>query len=126
MSAVASVLFGPLEGLLTRFQQERHYKNEKKDEALIAINTALFETTRYIEESESEKYYDRGREYDLGQLWSEASVKARDASEDLAARLHTKELYWSDQMKWSREEVLARRIDLDSIQKQVEELLQGS
>ncbi len=43
------LLFGPLQDLLGKFQSERHYTDEKRDSALLAINKALIETKRYIE-----------------------------------------------------------------------------
>lgn len=126
MSGAASIFLAPLQKLLETFQRERHYKDERKDAALHSINRALIETKRYIEESEEVETVDRRQEYQLAQLWSEASVKARHASEDLAVRLQDKSAYWSDQVKWSREEVLTKRIDLDTIQQEVLDLLGGS
>lgn len=41
MSPSLSVLFGPLQNLLGTFQSERHYKDDKRDVALMAINKAL-------------------------------------------------------------------------------------
>jgi hypothetical protein len=116
-----SVLFGPLQDLLAKFQSERHYTDEKRDSALLAINKALIETKRYIEVSESA--LDRNQEYALAQLWAEAATKARYASAELAERLQNKSLYWSEEFKWSREEVLSKQIDIDSIHDEVLALL---
>jgi hypothetical protein len=118
-----SVLFGPLRSLLGAFQSERHYKDEKKDAALLAINQALIETKRYIEKSDSKNLFDRDEEYKLAHLWAEAATKARYASSQLAERLQNKALYWSEELKWSSEEVLSKQIDIDSIQEQVLDLL---
>ncbi len=118
-----SVLFGPLQNLLGTFQSERHYTDEKKDAALLAINKALVETKRYIEKSEGTNSSDRNQEYELAQLWAEAATKARYASTQLAESLQNKALYWSEEFKWSREEVLSKQIDIDSIQEQVMDLL---
>ncbi|SRR6266478_1390897 len=118
-----SVLFGPLQNLLGTFQSERHYKDEKTDAALLAINKALIETKRYVEKSGGVNSFDRNEEYNLSQLWAEAATKARHASSELAARLQNKSLYWSEDLKWSSEEVLEKQIDFDSIQKQVQDLL---
>jgi hypothetical protein len=120
-----SILFTPLQKLLDVFQSERHYKDAKKDAALIAINKALLETKRYLEESQGEGSFDRAQEYKLARLWADAATKARYASGDLAHRLNAKSLYWSEEFKWSSAEVLERRIDLESIQDQVTELLKG-
>ena len=114
-----SVLFGPLQNLLGTFQSERRYKDDKKDAALLAINKALIETKRYVEKSEGTTSVDRDHEYQLAQLWAEAATKVRYASIDLAERLQNKSVYWSEDFKWSRDEVLSKQIDLDSIQRQV-------
>jgi hypothetical protein len=118
-----SVLFSPLQNLLSTFQSERHYTDDKKDAALLAINKALIETKRYIETSEGTNSFDRDQEYALAQLWAEAATKARYASKQLAESLQNKALYWSEELKWSREEVLSKQIDIDSIQEQVQNLL---
>lgn len=59
----------------------------------------------------------------MAQLWAEAATKARHASKELAERLQNKSLYWSEEFKWSREEVLSKQIDIESIQEQVLDLL---
>jgi hypothetical protein len=118
-----SVLFGPLQNLLSTFQSERHYTDEKRDAALLTINKALIETKQYLEKSGGANCFDRTQEYNLAQLWAEAATKARYASKELAERLQNKSLFWSEEFKWSREEVLAKQIDIDSIQEQVLDLL---
>lgn len=121
-----SVLLGPLQNLLGTFQAERHYKDDKKDLALTAINKALLETKKYLEQGGGDQCIDREREFELAGLWADAATKARYASNQIAMRLQNKSLFWSDNLKWSREEVLAKKIDLDSIQKTVSELLEAS
>lgn len=120
-----SVLLGPLQNLLNTFQAERHYRDDKKDTALEAINKALIETQRYIEKSRGVNCFDREQEYNLAQLWADAAVKARYANTALAERLQNKSLYWSEELKWSPDEVLDSEIDIKSIQKQVIELLKN-
>jgi hypothetical protein len=118
-----SSLLGPLQNLLGTFQAERHYRDEKKDAALLAINTALIETKKYIEESEGKKNFSRAREFQLSQLWSEAATKARYANAALALRMQDKSLYWSDQLEWPEDIVSGKEIDIDSIQNTVNDLL---
>ena len=121
MSVFASVFLAPLQGILTTFQNERQYQCDKTDEALLAIKKALLESKKHIELYGDKK--DREKEYKLAQLWSDASVKARHASEDLANQLNDKSKYWSDSIEWSREEILDKKIDFPSIEKQIDELL---
>jgi hypothetical protein len=118
-----SVLLAPLQGLLTYFQKDRHVRDDKKDAALLAIKKALIESRKYVELSDGESCFDREKEYDLSQLWADAAVKARYVGRDLALRLNDKSAYWSEEFKWSREEVLARRIDFASVEAAVNELL---
>jgi|SRR5579862_1875743 len=118
-----SVLFSPLQSLLGTLQSERHYQDDKMDAALTAINKALIQTKQYIEKSEGTNCIDRSEEYNPSQLWSDAAAKARYASTELAQRLQNKSLYWAEDFRWSREEVLSKEIDIDSIQEQVVALL---
>lgn len=120
-----SVLLGPLQELLSWFQKERHVKDEKKDVALHAINKAIIATKKYMEQSSGNKCFDRGEEFILSELWADAATKSRHASVDLAVRLNDKSAYWSDKLTWSREEVLVKRIDLESIHNEVSNLLRG-
>lgn len=123
MSPSLSVLFSPLQSLLGTLQSERHYQDDKMDAALAAINKALIQTKQYIEKSEGTNCTDRAEEYNLSQLWSDPAAKARYASKAFAERLQNKSLYWSEDLKWSRHEVLSKEIDIDSIQEQVQVLL---
>ncbi|MGC2696748.1 MAG: hypothetical protein WA738_13260 [Candidatus Angelobacter sp.] len=118
-----SSLLGPLQNLLGSFQAERHYRDDKKDAALSAINTALIETKKYIEESDGKRSFNRSREYQLSQLWADAAAKARYASVDLSQRMQDKSLYWSDNLEWPRDVILDKGIDIDSIQTTVRDLL---
>jgi hypothetical protein len=118
-----SSLLGPLQNLLGTFQAERHYRDEKKDVALSAINAALIETKKYIEESEGKRNFSRAREFQLSQLWADAATKARYANAALSLRMQDKSLYWSDNFEWPQDVIADKGIDIDSIQKTVTDLL---
>lgn len=90
------------------------------------MNKALIATRKYIEECGTTGAIDRGREFELSELWADAATKARHASGDLASRLSDKSQYWSEPLKWSREEVLQKKIDLWSVQNEVKKLLAGA
>ena len=83
------------------------------------------ESKKYIELFERKNNIDREKEYELARLWSEASVKARHASKELAKRLYHKSKYWRGTIKWSREEIISKKIDFDSIEKQIRKLLKN-
>jgi len=112
------------QSLLAWFQQNRGVKDEQKTLALDAMNKALLATKKYAKET-GDGPPDRAREFELAALWADASTKARHASGELAARLSDKSVYWSEPLKWSREEVLLKRIDFESVQLEVKSLLKG-
>lgn len=126
MAAELTVFLGPLQSLLAWFQKNRSVKDEQKTLALNAMNKALIATKKYIEIKGADGAADRTREFELAELWADAAIKARHASGDLAARLNDKSQYWSEPLKWSHEEVLLRKIDLESVQHEVKQLLTGA
>ena len=112
-------MFKELTKILELWQKTKHEKNKQIDDALRTIQKALNETKQYIEFSDSS----RVDEYKLSELWTEASIKIRHASAELAEILNNKALYWQDSVEWSREEVLDKKIDFGSIEKQINNLL---
>ena len=124
MSELTSLFLAPLQSLLNNLQSERHYKDKNKNDALKSIQFALLETKKFVELSAG--IYDRKKEFELAQLWADASVKSRLVSKELSNRLQDKSKYWSDTIVWSKEEILARKIDFISIEKQLTLLLNES
>ena len=125
MSMEASVLLGPLQSLLGWFQKNRQHQDAQKDVALEAINKALIASMKYSEEQSESQTPNRDREFELTELWTNAATKVRHASIELAERLQDKSVYWSRQIKWSREEVLLKRIDFAAVQHEISLLLRS-
>jgi hypothetical protein len=101
-------------GFLNAKQSERHFKTKEAKEAIIAIKMALLETRKHVEQSDGVR--NRDTEYELAELWSDASVKARSLNLELSNRLSNKSKYWGDKIVWSEQEVLEKDIDFDSIE----------
>jgi hypothetical protein len=93
------------------------------DSALRALQTAVVETKRYEEQSKKSGKADRDAEFNLATLWNTAAASARKANNDLAMRLGEKARYWSDETKWSPEEIQKSRISLVSIESEISTLL---
>lgn len=125
MSTEASVLLGPLQSLLGWFQKNRQHQDAQKDVALEAINKALIASMKYSEEQSEYQTPSREREFELAELWANAATKVRHASIELAERLQDKSVYWSRQIKWSREEILLKRIDFAAVQHEISLLLRS-
>lgn len=123
-----------LVNLIDMFRGEQRYNKELRDEALMAINraavaTRTYEATVSKEEGMREEAMlehdnrDREEEIRIGGLWHEAAIKTRDVSDDFAEILYSKSLYWMTNFSFGAEEVLAKRIDWDSIDKLTLQLL---
>lgn len=123
LSATAPLLLSSLHSLLAWFQKNRLHTDRQIDEALDAINKALIASMKYVEECQSPTALDRSREFELAELWATASARVRHVSQDLATRLHDKSIYWRQPMKWSRDEVVNRKIDFESVQQEFAKLL---
>ncbi len=125
MVVEASALLGSLQNLLGWFQKNRQHHDAQKDAALEAINKALFASMIYSEEQKESQTPDRHREFEIAELWANAAAKVRHASKDLSIRLQDKSVYWSNNIKWSREEILLKRIDFEAIQHEIATLLRS-
>lgn len=124
MPGIAEVFLSPLQGLLSRLQSERHYRHKNTDEALLAIKSALLQTKKHIELSGSVR--DRAKEYELAELWSQASIKARRANIPFALALDEKSRYWEDQEVWAEDQAVAKGIKFSQIEGQLDDLLSNS
>ena len=121
----ADALLGPLKSLLDWAQKNRMHRDQQIDAALSSVNRALHASMRYVEEQRNSGAPNRERELELAEMWSDAAAKARYASKELTARLQDKSVYWRKEFKWSREEVLARKIDFESVEQSFKELLEA-
>ena len=126
MPVEATVFLGPLQNLLGWFQKNRMHKDEQKDAALEAINRALFASMKYVEEQQRSNLPNREREFELAELWANAAARVSHASSELSVRLQDKSVYWTKPIKWSRDEVLEKRIDFEAIQREIRQLITGA
>lgn len=117
------ILLSPLQSILDTFQSKKHYQNKNVDSTLLSIKKALLETKKYIETSNETR--DRNKEYELSELWVEASIKAKRAKMDWII-LDKKSKYWEDSNIWSKKRVLDNGIDIPSMEKQIDILLKNS
>lgn len=108
---------------MNTFNEIGNTRTSKKDEALRALQSAITLTLQYIENSKTIKCADRNTEYTLSQAWSDAAIKVRYVSKDLAVRLQAKADYWADQLEWSKEEVMTKGIDLQKIREEFRQLI---
>jgi hypothetical protein len=107
--------------LLEALQKQKIIRDQKLDEALEAIVSAIFETRKYIERTNTNEK-DRVKELDLSKLWKVAAIKVRKIDPALATRLQFKSLYWEDAMCLSRKEILEKGIALRQVEDEFKKL----
>ena len=119
-------LVNPLQHLLSTFQRERHFKTKHEHEvekdkqaALEAILTALTETRKYVDSH----VYDRDTEYKLSELWSLAAIRSRKSIESLQPEILVKMQYWLDGIRWDREVLREKGVDLQTVEAKFRELI---
>ena len=121
MSGIVEVFLSPLQGILSTLQNERHYDQKNFDEALIAIKVALRETKKHIELGGLVR--NRAKEYELAELWDNASIKARRANIPFAEALSQKSRYWEDKNVWAEDQAAAKGIKFTQLEEQIDDLL---
>jgi len=111
------------------------YRDERYQEALGSLYTALNETRIYI------GWLDRGRygkalsvnnppaqrneetEAKLSRLWTTAALKLRNIDHELAERCMLKGDYWANPEAWSEDKIKRARIQIDSVFREARKLL---
>lgn len=110
--------------LLKYFRDERHYASEKRTKALVAISNALQKTKQYIVlRNDHLKPRNIEKEHELSDLWSQASIFAREFSPEFAKRLQVKGNYWLNPDEWEFDEIYDSGIHIDRIDMEVQDLL---
>lgn len=112
--------------LLKYFRDERHYKSDKKEEALLAINKAIQETRKYIRKTNEGSPENTDEEMEISNLWGQAAIHARHFSKNLAEKFYIKRGYWKDPDNWNYVEAKGKDITLKHIEEQVGKLLKKS
>lgn len=108
--------------LLETLQKQKIIRDQRLDDGLEAIVSAMIDTRKYIER-ESAKERDRQKELDLSKSWRLAAIKIRKINPDLATKLRFKSLYWEDAMNISRKEILEKGIALKQVEDEFRKLL---
>ncbi len=101
-------------------------KEEKDDEAVQSVLTAVNQTKIYLAARNRGEPVDRDAESKLVELWGKASVKVRRTDADLAYRLQEKAEYWANPEYWSGDEISLNGIQIDRIADEAKVLLQSA
>lgn len=107
-------------GLIRAGKKQR---DEKLDQALFALYTALVETKAYVSELNNGKRRNKKKEWALARLWHDASVPIRYIDKDLANRCFIKGGYWTEPELWTEAKIKKNGIALDRVFEETRKLL---
>jgi hypothetical protein len=112
---IAFTLFDKALSVLGLIRDRRRQRNEKTDQALLALYAALAETRYYISELDDGEPRNREKELAIAQLWNAASVPLREIDIGLAERCFIKGSYWIEPDAWSSKNIKAKGIAIESM-----------
>jgi hypothetical protein len=104
-------------------REGKKHRNEKIDQALFALYTALNETRNYINKLKKSKKRNRKTEHDIALLWHKTSIPLRYIDKDLADRCFLKGSYWLEPDTWTQEDIMNKGIAIDTIYDRTREIL---
>jgi hypothetical protein len=120
---VAFAIFDRLLNAIGLIREGRKRRNERTDQALYALYTALNETKAYVEQLNSGKRRNRKTERAIAKLWHDASVPLRDIDRELANRCFIKGSYWMEPETWTEMKIEEKQIKLDQVMESTRKLL---
>ena len=123
VNEVAFAVFDRVLAVLGLIREGKRRRNDRIDQALYALYTALNETKSYIDRLDSGKKRNRKTEWSIAKLWHDASVPLRDIDPDLADRCFIKGSYWMEPETWTDLRIKRKRIKLDQVLKSTRKLL---
>jgi hypothetical protein len=123
---LSQVAFGIFDGCLKwleRIRTGRKLRDERTDQALFALYTAINETKSYIETLRSGKRRNRKKEYAIAKLWRRASVPLRKINVKFADRCFSKGNYWMEPDVWTDAMIKKKKIRMDQVLKSIRDIL---
>jgi hypothetical protein len=110
-------------GILQTWKAGLKERDATRRSAVAALSTAVSRTREHIAKSSSATSGDVA-DYELTNLWHQASLAFRDANEPkLATLCQIKGNYWTDPSNWSDEQLHEAGIRLTALERELQRLL---
>ena len=122
-TATAFTLFDKMLTALGLLRQGQKERSAKTDAALAALYKALNKTKPYLELRANGGARDRDREFEIAEVWHEASIPLREIDKDLAKRCFIKGGYWLEPETWDDATIKRKGIAFSQVLSATEELL---
>jgi len=110
-------------GLLPTVEKMSSARQNKKDDALVAISKALNETYLYYRDIEGGKARNLETEGELSRLWAAAAIPLRHLDQELASVCEYKSEYWVNPDTWNDEKIKVLGIGLRKVRDDYRRLL---
>ena len=122
-AATAFTLFDKLLAGLGLLREGQKTRSAKTDAALAALYKALNQTKPYLELRASGGERNRQREFEIAQIWHDASIPLREIDPKLAERCFIKGGYWMEPETWDDITIKQKGIAFAQVFESTRELL---
>ena len=122
-TATAFTLFDKLLAALGLLREGQKARSTKTDAALAALYKALNKTKPYLELREQGGARDREREFEIAEVWHDASIPLREIDPALAERCFLKGGYWLEPDAWDDATIKQKGIAFSQVLSSTKELL---
>ncbi len=113
--ATITLLFDKTLAAIGLIRDGKRRRDEKTDQALLALYVALAETRAYVTARARGTRRSRTKETSLAKLWHNAAVPLRHIDPNLANRCFLKGSYWLEPDIWSKPKINESGIALDRV-----------
>ena len=128
---ILSGIVKPANSWFESLSKRKNKLNEREIEAIKAFYEAVNETRIYVNKlnqpdpSKANNIFlgDKAEEEKLSRLWTTASYKIQDFSRDLAKRCLIKGDYWTNPDNWSDNDIIEKRIEIDRMFEDAQNLI---
>lgn len=125
--ASLTALLGHLLDWISSIREEKVRTDERYQDALRSLLTALQRTRSYLNRLDNGEERDLSTEEELASAWNDAAVQLQpldeDLTQDLAERALLKGFYWSDPDNWDPSKAEAAKIRIDNVFDRIQSLI---
>jgi len=120
---VTADIFKGILTIINKISGRNDRKNDKVDQALFALFTAIVVTRGYADKLSNGNVRNRNQELAIAELWDKASIPLRHIDKDFASKCCDKGNYWLNSEIWTTEDIDEKGITLDKMEAMTRDLL---
>lgn len=125
--AALSTFLDQVRHFITAVNEEKARTDERYQDALQSLLTALRQTRSYLRRLDQGEERDLSTEEELASAWDKAAIRLQPLNEDLTQDLQERALlkgfYWANPDDWDPSETEATKIKIDNVFDQIQNLI---